>query len=273
MKYKKKNIQTFLVISAFHGNLNWLKDFLNKVPSIKKIFIYVKESKKFKITKSNKNISFINVKNVGVNMYDINHFLYNNYHKLPERIIFLKSNSFSRKPKHSNMKSVIEICNKNIKNSTLEITHPVKLPISYYENNNRFIEINNNWYSKTKIKRKFFHEFDHFMNFFFKNYTHWKYLKFPPGANFILSREAIHKFPRYLYKEFYKICSHDSWPLEMFFLERSMYSILNSNLKVKSLRKIRIENSPNLKKISYIRKFFWKIYTLTLRFAEYLRPK
>lgn len=273
MKHKKKIIKTFLVISAYHGNLNWLKIFLEKVPSITKVFIYLKEKKRFKTISNKKNFFFINVKNVGVNMYDINHFLYHYYHKLPERIIFLKSNSFSRKPKHSDMKNVIKICNNGIKNSTLEILHPVKLPISYYENNDRFIELNNNWYSKTLIKRKFFHEFDDYMNFFFKNYTHWKYLKFPPGGNFIISRESIQKFPRYLYKQFYKICSHDSWPLEMFFLERSLYSIFNSNLKVKTRQEININNYLKLKKRNYIRIFFWKIYTLTLKFAEYLRPK
>ena len=35
-------MQTYLVISAFHGNLDWINYFIKKTKGIKKIFIYIK---------------------------------------------------------------------------------------------------------------------------------------------------------------------------------------------------------------------------------------
>jgi hypothetical protein len=275
-KYSNNYIQTYLVISAFHGNLDWVNYFIKKTKGIKKIFIYVKNYNNLeninKLRIRHKKIFFLYVKNVGINMYDINHFIYNNYNHLPEKIIFLKSNSFSRTPRHCDLNEVISIANQNINLASLEIKTTVKLPITYYNYDNGFLELNNNWYSKKKIKRKYFHEFDQFMNFYFKNYSHWKFLRFPPGGNMIVSRKHILKYPRYLYKNFFKICSHDSWPLEALFLERGLFSIFSSDLKVKNNKEISL-NKVKLKKINYIRFFTWKCYTLILRIAEFFRPK
>lgn len=275
-KLSKKHTQTYLVISAFHGSLDWVNYFIKKTRGIKKIFIYVKNSNNLEnlnnLRIQHKNIIFSYVKNVGVNMYDINHFIYNNYNHLPERVIFLKSNSFSRSPKHCDINSVISISNHKVKLASLEIKTAVKLPITYYNYDNGFLELNNNWYSYKKIKRKYFHEFDEFMKFYFKNYNHWKFLRFPPGGNMIVSKKHILKYPRYLYKNFFKICSHDSWPLEMLFLERGLFSILSSDLKVKNKKEISL-SKIQLKKFNYLRFFVWKSYTLILRVAEFLRPK
>lgn len=275
-KYLNNYVPTYLVISAFHGSLDWVNYFIKKTKGITKVFIYVKNLNNLenldKLKIKHKKIFFSYVKNVGVNMYDINHFIYNNYNHLPERVIFLKSNSFSRSPKHCDINAVISLSNQNINLASLEIKHATKLPISYYNYDNGFLELNNNWYSYKKIKRKFFHEFDQFMNFYFKNYSHWKFLRFPPGGNMIVSKQHILKYPRYLYKNFFKICSHDSWPLEALFLERGLFSIFSSDLKVRNKNEISL-NKIQLKKFNYLRFFAWRSYTTILRMAEFFRPK
>ena len=271
-----KKADIILVVSAFHGDLNWIKALRNQTSAIHKVIVYEKHGHLIEDTSVADQI--VKVPNFGINMYDICHFIVNNYECLGGRILFLKSNSFSRSPAHSDFNEVAKLCSEECKFKALQILHKTFLPISAHDLCGDFKEINNNWLSrtklvgKTKLVRKFFNEYDDFLNFYFSNYTHQIYLKFPPGGNFLVAASLILKHPKYLYEGLLKSVSYDAYPLEMMYLERAFYSIFSGNLIARP--KSQLSPMPSIiKSVSYFRDFKWRIYTILLVIAERMRPK
>lgn len=51
------------------------------------------------------------------------------------------------------------------------------------------------------------------------------YLPFPPGGNFILTKETVHKYPKESYEKLASILPYTRLPLEAYFCERAYYTL------------------------------------------------
>lgn len=187
MNSKNKNIEKlesilisskhFFCISHFNGELDWIKK-INKSNYI----VYNKSNKKL-----DKEINSIKIKNVGYNIYSYLNFIIENYENLPDTIVFCKDNIFSR---HLKIKTFSNLLKRNIFTCLEENNIRRPFPISVDFSDNSFNEINSSWY-RFKHPRKFFSNYDIFYNYVFKNTKKPLFIRFAPGANYIVPKNNI----------------------------------------------------------------------------------
>lgn len=152
--------------------------------------------------------------------YDKLTYLIDNYNNLPEVFLWGKTNLF---------KFITEQEFEKVKNNqefTPLLTQYHKVysdrlgPVCYYSGG-MYYERNNSWYVAE-------------MDFHIPNYGEFAklfrlpspyYIPFPPGGNFILTREKVHKYSVDLYKEMREILPYCSLPAEAHMLERSYYTL------------------------------------------------
>ena len=219
LKNVLKKSKHFFVISHFNGNLNWIK-YIN--PS--NYLIYNKGENIL-----NPNLNNIRVKNVGYNIYSYLKFIIDNYNDLPDTVVFCKDNIF---PRHIKINNFLNL----IKKSTftcLEDNNPKRnFPISIQFSDNSFNEINSSWY-KFEYSRKYFANYDDFYKYIFKNDFSPIFLRYAPGANYIVPKNNILSREKSFYKNLLKFVSHSQYSCESHFTERSLYIIWNSNIEIK----------------------------------------
>lgn len=235
MNSKNKNIEKlesilisskhFFCISHFNGELDWIKK-INKSNYI----VYNKSNKKL-----DKEINSIKIKNVGYNIYSYLNFIIENYENLPDTIVFCKDNIFSR---HLKIKTFSNLLKRNIFTCLEENNISRPFPISVDFSDNSFNEINSSWY-RFKHPRKFFSNYDIFYNYVFKNTKKPLFIRFAPGANYIVPKNNILLRTKNFYKNLKKFIDHSQYSCESHFVERSLFLIWNSNL----------ESSDNMDKI------------------------
>ena len=105
-----------------------------------------------------------------------------------------------------------------------------KISISIDFSDNSFNEINSSWY-KFKHPRKYFANYNVFYNYVFKDTKKPLFLRFAPGANYIVPRENILLRKKSFYKNLEYFIDHSQYSCESHFVERSLYIIWNSNIE------------------------------------------
>lgn len=255
-----------LVISGYHGSLSWVRDLRNSVPHISHLVLYAKDGNL--LTDISDIDCILPIQNVGINMYDLMHYIVNNYECLHDRYLFLKSNSFTRVPAHCDLQAVIKVCHDMPLVCPLEVEHPVMLPQSTRTIRGGFLELNNDWLLLTNINRKYFYRYNDYMNFFFKNYQHQKYLRFAPGGNIFLDSKLILSHPRYLYERLLETVSYDSYPIEMMYLERALLHIFSGGLIAREESDIEVFPRKN---ITFIDSLRLRVYSRLMFLAESFR--
>ncbi len=238
----------FFCISYYQGNL----DVLNHINECD-YKIYSKGNQKSQYTEK--------LENYGYNISSYFHYIIDNYENLPERIVFIKNNIF---PRHVKLEKFKQLLKKN--NEFLGIEDPEsyshKTGISFYDKTFGFFEINNSWYLTSK-KTKYFYSFNHFMSTLFTNYKKLDYINFVPGANFIINKELILKFPKNFYKNLNLFMSHCKHANESHLIERALKLIFTGDLHLNDSLKKPLSKSE-LKKIS--------LKTYLLRKTHLLKP-
>ena len=220
----------FFCISHYDGDLSWVK--------------YIKKSKYIIYNKSkNKledNLNSKKIKNFGYNLYSYLLYICDNYENLPDTIVFCKDNVFTRHIKEENF---IKLLRNNIFTSLEDI--------NYFENSSiiniivsdyGFCEINNSWY-KNNFPRKYFSDFNKFYNFIFESDSNPQYIKFSPGANYIVPRENILLRSKNFYANLMKFLDHSKLSCESHFLERSLITIWTSNVQSSKIMNLNLSKS------------------------------
>tara|TARA_Y100001933_G_C18960177_1_gene547788 strand:- start:5 stop:859 length:855 start_codon:yes stop_codon:yes gene_type:complete len=258
------SLDHFFCISHFNGDISWVKN-------IKKenYIIYNKSGNNIDQITSN----YISIDNVGYNIYSYLKFIIDNYENLPSVIVFCKDNIFTR---HISIELFLNLikrkCFTSLENNLNRENYPININIS----DNGFVEINNSWY-KFNFPRKYFSEYDEFYSYIFDDCNLPDYVRFSPGANFIVPKENILLRSKNFYKNLIKFINYTKLSCESHFLERSLITIFNSNVqssdrmnnKINNKELILLEETCQLK-ISKEYKFIKKIKNLIIIKSLYL---
>lgn len=176
--------------------------------------------------------SVMEVANFGVNIYDMFHFFYYNYYELPDLIVLLQDYPFDHCRK--------ELFDKLIKrNIFTPIEEYYLTPANSYEKRDfdgGFKEINNGWFidshNKTHGLTCKYQSVDQFMDKYFSNYKHVDYLRFAPGAQYIVEKQQILHYPRMFW--FLLMMEFDVPNMtEAHIVERCLWMIFQCTLNVK----------------------------------------
>ena len=259
------NKKSFFCISYYEGDLEWINTLCDD-----NYIIYNKSGKEIYGFKN-----VVNIPNVGYNIASYLFFILNNYHELPETIIFCKNNVFPRHVNRQYFESVINksiftpienICNKNL-----------NFPASFLLNDNGFVEINNSWYIN-KHPKKYFIDYNDFFKYVFQTKFSPLFLRFSPGANYIVPKNNILIRSKSFYYNLLQFVSHSQFSCESHFVERSLYTIWNSSINENINMKKKLSkndlnhlvNNVSKYKNKYFNKFNRYLYVFLVSKITYL---
>lgn len=218
-----KKPKCFFVISRFNEDASWIKKYTNN-------YIIYNKGKELLGLKAIKRPNF------GGNQFDIFHFIYNNYHHLPNLMAFVQANPFDH-------------CKKEVFDKL--ICQEKFTPLEYYGNtpansyekrdlDGGFLEINNSWYleahNKTIKEKGYkitcpFKNFNQYMNEIFENYDYPKFIRFAPGSQYLVEKERCLYYPKGFWKHIMDIFPKDqrvNGGIEAHIIERSLWLIFNN---------------------------------------------
>ena len=207
----------FFCISHFNGDIEWVSQ-IDKNNYI----VYNKSGEKLP-----KEINHVNIRNLGYNLYSYLKFIIDNYNDLPETIVFCKDNIFRRHIEFDLFKNLLK---RNTFTSIEENSNKNEFPIVLKTSDSGFTEINSSWY-RNKYPRLFFKDFNYFYQYIFENVEKPLFVRFAPGANYIVPKNNILLRSKNFYKNLLTFVSHSQYSCESHFLERSLFVIWNSNLE------------------------------------------
>lgn len=222
MKIKKN----FLVVSYYNLNndISW-------IPAYSDNYLIYDQSEKPSYPPGIDMKKIIRSKHTGHNISDNLTFIIDHYDRLPEVTVFAKGNIF---PRHSTQAFFDRVMNNEYFTSIEDysIHHP-KWPVSAFSADGGYCELNKNWYlHQPNHPLKYFYRYDDFMNYCFKDPVAPRYTRFAPGANYIVPRAHILKFPKVFYENLRFFVSYDLFPGEAYIIERALHAIWNCNFQV-----------------------------------------
>ena len=265
-----KRIKTnFLVISNYYNDISWVAEYTNK-------YIVYDQSGDITYPTNLDPLKIIKSPHLGHNVRDYCTFIIDNYDNLPDVTIFATGNIF---PRHVSQKYFDTVIN-NTDFTPIEEPgkHKIKFPIGFIDNNGGLNEYNNSWYLKHH-PTKYFHSYNDFIRFCFKHPEIPKYIRLTPGANYVIPKSNIKKYPKVFYENLRFFVSHCSTniPGESHILERAFYTIWtgSNTLNEVILEKID-ENFKGIQKTiepPSIEKFFTNIIIKKLNFFNFIKEK
>lgn len=210
---------SFFCISYFDGDLSWVERICGS-----NYVIYAKGPLPANAPKNT-----VELPNVGYNIYSYLTYIIDHYDSLPKLIVFCKNNVFER---HVSREVFESACEREI---FTPIEEPdrwdrIAFPASVISNDGGFLELNNNWYV-TGYDRRFFQNFDAYYEFVFEAARRPHYLRFAPGANYVVPRKHVLNRSRNFYINLREFVAHSQYSCESHFIERSLVAIWSSALK------------------------------------------
>jgi hypothetical protein len=212
----------FLVVSNFNNDLRWVPQYTNN-------YVIYDRSDTVEIGESIDKSKIKKSPNIGYNLYDYFTFIIDHYDNLPDCTIFTKGNIF---PRHVLKEYFDRVINNEYFTSIEDPSmYRERWPISFRAADGGYCEINNSWYTKHH-PTKYFRSYNDFMSFCFKNPTVPRYTRFSPGANYIVPKAQILKYPLTFYKNLRLFISHCPLPGEAHIIERALHTIWSSNFEI-----------------------------------------
>ena len=206
----------FLVVSQWNNDVSWVSEYTND---------YIIYDKSNTLDEGDK---ILKVPNVGHNIHDIFHFIYNHYDNLPELVAFLEGNPFD----HCNREK-LNILLKNTFFTSLESYENVPDSTSAIKcSDTGWMEINNSWYighiehihNTRKCK---YRSYDDFMLDIFKNYVRPQWVRFAPGGQYLVEKTRLLFYSKQFWKKLLDLVSHSQHTPEAHMCERALWTIFN----------------------------------------------
>jgi hypothetical protein len=219
----------FLVVNQYKYDVSWVKDYTNNY------MIYDKGNTEVISDKVR------SLPNVGHNIHTYLHHIVENYEKLPEVTIFVKGDVF---PRHCKKEKFLQVMNNKTFTSLESYEHVDTSPSSAMRltSDGGYLEINNSWYVPHHVSRHF-RNYNEFLSTIFKEPVHPEWVRFAPGANYIVPRENIIKYEKRFYEKLISFIDYvptreecinkSDIPAECHIIERALYTIWNGTFEVR----------------------------------------
>ena len=215
-----KTNPNFYCVSFYEGDVSW-------VPKLSQgaYHIYSKDEIHDAAIDRNKTTK---VENVGYNIYPYMKFIIDHYDSLPEAVVFCKNNVF---PRHVDRVTFEQLSSRRVFTAIESPTRwKLKYPVSILSCDNGFMELNTSWYTRHHSK-KYFSSLHGFYRFIFKEKMDPMYMRFAPGANYVVPRENILLRSKNFYSNLKRFVEHDQHSAESHMIERALFSIWSAPLE------------------------------------------
>jgi len=214
--------ESFWCISCYEGDVSW-------VNNIKEGYhLYVKGDVDVRGIPE-KNVSYID--NVGYNIYSYMRFIVDHYDCLPDVVVFCKNNAF---PRHIDKDKFFDLTERKSFTCIEDVGRfKLRYPKSMLSSDNGMMELNTGWYVPY-YPSKYFSSFYSFWKFIFDTEDFPRYIRFAPGANYVVPKENILMRSKSFYENLMNFVSHDQFSSESHMVERVLYSVWMSPVKESS---------------------------------------
>lgn len=218
----KKIERNFLVVTSHQNDLSWLPAYTDDY------LVYDRnENGIYPPTLDPKKV--IKQPNIGYNIFDYCSYIIDHYDNLPDCVIFMKGNTF---PRHVSKEYFERIMNNRYFTPIEDYRmHKPYWPVCFFAPDGGFCEINNSWFL-TQHPTKYFHDYNDFLRFCFKEPVIPPYNRFAPGANYIVPKEHILKYPKVFYENIRTFVSHCQLPGEAHIIERALHTLWTCNFEL-----------------------------------------
>jgi hypothetical protein len=216
--YEQKKISgAHVIVSSFDHDLSWLPRYSDNYL----IFERGRGSGLPSTIDRNK-VRFVT--NNGSNFKDYFSFIIENYDNFPEVVYLIKGNVFPRHVRQhvfDTYTNQIEYCSIIDRKK-----HHVHFPLDFFDSNDKYCEMNSDWFVHTGVPWKYFQDLDSFFQHFDKSLKPRMYTRFSIGAQYIVTRELVTKIPKQMYEDLFEIVSHGGLPIgytaECYIVERGL---------------------------------------------------
>lgn len=164
----------------------------------------------------------VNIPNKGYNIYSMLRFIVDFYENLPEVTVFCKSNVFPRHVSREFFLSIKE--NQNFTGIFQKDLHNPGMPSCRFSTDGYWEERNDSWYMREGREMKYYENFNTFFEDFFDSPV-LPYIKFTPGANFIVPKTSIQRFSKTFYENLLPLVSYTELPGEAHIVERVLHGM------------------------------------------------
>jgi len=243
----------FFCISNYNNDLDWLSEYPNPHLIYDKIWAggVVDNDNSGMIPPSNlkKKYPQYNITNGDPNGYNISDymtFIIDHYDSLPDVVVFLKGNTIGRHVSKKYFDRVINNkCFTCLEDWKEHDPNQAALQNGYamLSCEGGWMETNDSWYlNHPKHPTKYFRNYNDFLDFCFIDSVHPRYVRFPPGANFIVPKEYILKYNKVFYENLRTFTRHTRVSGEGQMIERALYTIWLGNYEVSDRMKKRVSD-------------------------------
>lgn len=225
----KKIKSNFLVVSQYHFDISWVSEYTDN---------YIIYDKGHTTPKSEK-VKYL--PNLGHNIGTYMTHIIENYDSLHEVTIFVKGDVF---PRHCNKEKFDRIINNTTFTSIESYEESPEGGIHKKAADGGYMEINNSWYVPYHVNR-YFKTYNEFMAKMLKNPPKTNLVRFAPGANYIVPRQYILKYPKWFYEKINSFIQYvgneeecrdgkQSIPAECHIVERALHTLWTGDFEVKN---------------------------------------
>lgn len=190
------------VISNYNNDLSWVREYTND-------YVVYDQSGTAGLPET------IIRLHIGSDIYDKFSFIIDNYHNLPDIVVFVKGNLF----KYISKEEFDGVCQKKTFTPLLTKNHKTTLPVCFYSEDGMYNEINNFWYLNHHRTERAGELIE------LLGIRDEEYLKFAPGSNYIVPRENILKHSKEYYKKLRSFLEWGEYPGEAQIIERHLYTL------------------------------------------------
>jgi len=208
--------KAYFVVSNWNNDVSWVNDFTEN---------YIIYDKSDTLPEDDK---ILKLENVGFNIFDICHFIVNNYDDLPELIAFVQGWPFNHCKRETFNKLIFNECFTPIE----DYTH-IK---GRKGEDGGYLEFNNSYYLKEKepYTHRYYNSYDGFMTNIFSDYIASTWVRFAPGGQYIVPKKNILYYSKRFWEKLMNIVSYDRLPVEGFLIERALYTIFANKFREKT---------------------------------------
>lgn len=167
--------------------------------------------------------------NVGFNIFTYLTYILDHYDRLPPVVVFCKNSIY---PRHVKEEVFARIVARNVFTPIVDRDYWNRLafPVSVLCGDMDYLELNDEHYVLGR-EGKYFSRFADFYAFVFSGVDKPTYVKFAPGANYVVPRENILLRSRSFYENLRLFVAHGQHSLESYFVERLLEAIWTGDLR------------------------------------------